>query len=50
VRGEALGPMKAQCPNSGECQDREAAVGGLVSRGWGGVEIGRFLWGNEERG
>jgi hypothetical protein len=31
--GEALGPEKARCPNVGECQDREAGVGGLVSRG-----------------
>ena len=33
--GEALGPVKAQCPNVGECQDQEAGVGGLVSRGRG---------------
>ena len=26
--GEALGPVKAQCPTVGECQDREAGVGG----------------------
>jgi hypothetical protein len=31
--GEALGPMKAQCPSVGECQDRKAGVSGLVSRG-----------------
>ena len=31
--GEALGPMKPQCPSVGECQDQEAGVGGLVSRG-----------------
>jgi hypothetical protein len=30
--GEALGPVKAQCLSVGECQDREAGVGGLVSR------------------
>jgi hypothetical protein len=30
--GEALGPMKAQCPSVGEYQDREAGVGRLVSR------------------
>ena len=28
--------MKARCPSVGECQDREAEVGGLVSRGRGG--------------
>ena len=33
--GEALGPMKARCPSEGECQDREAGVGGLVSWGRG---------------
>ena len=33
--GEALGPEKAGCPSVGECQDREAGVGGLVSRGKG---------------
>jgi hypothetical protein len=32
MRGEALGLVKAQCPGVGECQDREAGVGGLVSR------------------
>jgi hypothetical protein len=30
--GEALGPMKTQCPNVGEYQDREVGVGRLVSR------------------
>ena len=33
VGGEALGPVKAVCPSIGECQDREADVGRLVSRG-----------------
>ena len=37
--GEALGPVKAQCPSVREYQDREAGVGGLVSRGKGD-EIG----------
>ena len=41
MRGEALGPVKDQCPSVGECQDREAGVGGLVSRrkgdGMGGL-------------
>jgi hypothetical protein len=35
---ETLGPMKAQCPSVGECQDREAGVGRLVSK------EGDYLW------
>jgi hypothetical protein len=37
MRGEALGPVKARCPSVGECQSREAVVGGWMSRGvgWG---------------
>jgi hypothetical protein len=31
--GEALGPVKAQCPSLGECQGQEVGVGGLGSRG-----------------
>ena len=31
--GEALGPVKAQYPSIGDCQDRELGVGGLVSKG-----------------
>jgi hypothetical protein len=35
VGGEALGPVKAQCPSIGEFQDREVGVGELgSSRGW----------------
>jgi hypothetical protein len=45
--GEALGPVKALCPSVGECQDREAGVGGLVNRGDG---IGGFRKGNKKRG
>ena len=30
---EALGPVKALCPNIGECQDQEAGVCRLMSRG-----------------
>ena len=30
---EALGFLRAQCPSVGECQYREAGVGGLVNRG-----------------
>ena len=37
--GEALGPVKAQCPSIGECQEREADVGGLVNR-WRGFSEG----------
>jgi hypothetical protein len=33
--GEALGHVKDQCPREGECQDREAGMGGLVTRGRG---------------
>ena len=32
MRGEALGLVKAQCPNVKECQDRLVKVSGLVSR------------------
>ena len=46
--GEALGPVKAQCLSVGECQDREAGVGGLVSRGRGDG-IGGFQRGKQER-
>jgi hypothetical protein len=41
VRGEALGPVKARYPSVRECQDREAEVGGLVSK-WRGDGIGVF--------
>jgi hypothetical protein len=34
MEGEALGPVKTQCPTVGECQDREGGVGGCVVR-WG---------------
>jgi hypothetical protein len=49
VRREALGPVKARCPSVGECQDREAGVGGLVNRGRGNG-IGGFGRKIEERG
>ena len=40
MRGEALGPEKARCPSVGECQDREAEMGALVSRGrWEGTGV-----------
>ena len=29
--GEALGPVKAQCPSVGECQGMEAGMGGWVT-------------------
>ena len=45
---ETLGPVKALCPSVGKCQDGEAGVGGLVSRGNGdGLED--FQRGNQER-
>jgi hypothetical protein len=31
--GDTLGPVKVHCPSVGESQEREARVGGLVSRG-----------------
>jgi hypothetical protein len=31
--GEALGSVNAPCPSIEKCQDQEAGVGGLVSRG-----------------
>jgi hypothetical protein len=43
--GEALCPVKALCAGIGECQDQEAGVGGLVSRGRG-ERIGDFRRGN----
>jgi hypothetical protein len=49
MQGEALGPVKTQFPSVGECQDKEAGVGGLVSRGRGDG-IGGFQRGNEECG
>ena len=45
---EALGPVKFLCPSIGECQDQEAGVGGLVSRG-SGENIGVFFFGGETR-
>jgi hypothetical protein len=42
---DVLGPVKAQCPSVGECQDKESGVGGLVSRrredGIGGFSEGK---------
>jgi hypothetical protein len=49
VRGEVLGPVKVPCLSVWECQDREAGVGRLVSRGRGDW-IGGFWRGSEERG
>jgi hypothetical protein len=46
--GKALGLEKAQCPSVGECQDREAGEGGLVSKGRGDG-IGGFHRTNQER-
>jgi hypothetical protein len=37
TEGKALGPVKALCGSVGECQDQESGVGGLVSRGRGGI-------------
>jgi hypothetical protein len=35
MRGEAFGLVKTQCPSVGENLNREAGVGGFVSRGRG---------------
>ena len=48
MRGEALGLVKG--PSVGQCQDREAGEGGLVSRGRGDEMGGGAPRGNEERG
>jgi hypothetical protein len=46
---EAVGPEKARCPSVEECQDREAGVGRLISRGReDGIQD--FRRGNQERG
>jgi hypothetical protein len=44
--GEALGPVKAQCPSVGECQGGEVEVGGRV----GNTHIEAGGRGNLERG
>ena len=49
MEGEALGPLKAQCPNVRKCQDQEPGVGGLMIRGREEV-IEAFLRENQERG
>jgi hypothetical protein len=50
MRGEALGLVKAQCPSTGEFQDREAGVGGLVNSGRGDGMGGGVRRGNQEKG
>jgi hypothetical protein len=47
--GEALGTVKALCPNIGECQGQETGVGGLV-RGGDGGEDGGFSEGKPGKG
>jgi hypothetical protein len=51
---EALGTVKAGCPNVRECQDQEAGVGGLVSKGRGdGIVFFVFVFflrGSQESG
>jgi hypothetical protein len=46
---EALDLVKVLCSSVGECQDREAGVGGLVTRGRADG-IGSFWRVNQERG
>jgi hypothetical protein len=48
IGGEAVGPVRAQCPIVGECQDQELGVDGLMSRGEG-ERIWGFQQGNQER-
>ena len=43
-----LSSVKTRCPSVGECQDREAGVGGLVTKE-SGDGIRRFWWGNDEK-
>jgi hypothetical protein len=47
--GEALGPVKFQCPSIGECQGQEVGEGGLVSRERG-EGIGGSSEGKPEKG
>jgi len=39
IGGEALDPVMVLCPSIGDCQDQEAGVGRLMSKGTG-EEIG----------
>jgi hypothetical protein len=48
MRGEALGPVKAQFPSIGECHDEEAGVVVLGRRGWERIE--GFRGENQELG
>jgi hypothetical protein len=48
--GETLGPVKALCPNVGECQGQEAEVGGLVSKGKGDYRRKGFSEGKPGKG
>jgi hypothetical protein len=43
VGGEALFSMKALCSIVGECQDQEAGVSGLVSRGRWERDVGGYF-------
>jgi hypothetical protein len=49
MRGEVLGLVKVWCSSVGECHDREAGVGGWVSRGRGDGIV-RFLEEKWEKG
>jgi hypothetical protein len=48
--GEALGPVKALCPNVGECHGQEAGVGGLREKTEGGNEGRVFFRGETRKG
>jgi hypothetical protein len=50
MEGEALGPVKVLCPNTGKCQGQEVGVGGLVIRGRvEGIGFFFFFFGGETR-
>ena len=42
MRGEALGPVKAQCPTIGECQGQEAGVAWVWEQGEGLEDSGFY--------
>ena len=49
--GEALGPVKVQCPSTRECLSQEVGLGGLVSREREeGIEDRGFLEGKPGKG
>ena len=49
MEGEALYPVKVQCPSIVECQGQEVGVGGLVKKGRGEGDR-EFLEGKSRKG